>query len=511
MSAFEAGETEAPPAGVIVVDPFCDYLGKRCIEILEAAGYAVVQASRGTVMSDHLLATLKDESAEIFRIPKPGQEASWAGWLPFPLVAVFCESDAGLANAGKLQAALLGTRFGEINEARRDKFLMNEAAREAGLACARQIKTGDWSKAREFLASLKKPNADAGAVAENSENKENSAGAVAEISAKIEKSAEVDELVPSIDAVAGESGSGNGEEGAPCLDGVMSIVKPSRGCASGSVFLCTGEREAMEAFEKIRGTPKYGTPGAFNDEVLVQEFLVGTEYVVDTVSRDGNHKAMAIWKYDKREVNGAPFVYFSTQLIPPDGEDEKEVVEYAFQALDALGVKFGPTHTEVIMVDTNSGGDGNGSPARPTPTLVEVNTRWHLTDFGPLTDACVGYNAVEETLSAYLDPERFEALPRVPPTGEDSRYGRVVHLVSFVEGSLEQILHEEEIRNMESFYGIDVYQDPARGGSGYVKKTIDIRSDAGWVRLVHDRAEVVERDYRRVVELMPTMYKISED
>lgn len=146
---------------------------------------------------------------------------------------------------------------------------MNEAAREAGLACARQIKTGDWSKAREFLASLKKPNADAGAVAENSENKENSAGVVAEISANIEKSAEVDEPVPSIDAVAGESGGGNGEEGAPCLDGVMSIVKPSRGCASGSVFLCTGEREAMEAFEKIRGTPKYGTPGAFNDEVCV--------------------------------------------------------------------------------------------------------------------------------------------------------------------------------------------------------------------------------------------------
>lgn len=52
MSAFEAGETEAPPAGVIVVDPFCDYLGKRCIEILEAAGYAVVQASRDSMNSN---------------------------------------------------------------------------------------------------------------------------------------------------------------------------------------------------------------------------------------------------------------------------------------------------------------------------------------------------------------------------------------------------------------------------------------------------------------------------
>lgn len=28
-------------------------------------------------------------------------------------------------------------------------------------------------------------------------------------------------------------------------------------------------------------------------QVLVQEFLVGTEYVVDTVSRDGNHKVFA--------------------------------------------------------------------------------------------------------------------------------------------------------------------------------------------------------------------------
>lgn len=46
MSAFEAGDSAAPPAGVIVVDPFCDYLGKRCIAILEEAGYAVVQASK---------------------------------------------------------------------------------------------------------------------------------------------------------------------------------------------------------------------------------------------------------------------------------------------------------------------------------------------------------------------------------------------------------------------------------------------------------------------------------
>lgn len=54
------------------------------------------------VLSEHLVAKLNEESAEIFRPPKPGKEADWASYLPFPLVAVLCESDAGLANAGKM-------------------------------------------------------------------------------------------------------------------------------------------------------------------------------------------------------------------------------------------------------------------------------------------------------------------------------------------------------------------------------------------------------------------------
>lgn len=97
-----------------------------------------------------------------------------------------------------------------------------------------------------------------------------------------------------------------------------------------------------------------------------------------------------------------------------------------------------------MVAPADDGGDSEQeSRGEGTPTLVEVNTRWHLTDFAPLTDACVGYNAVEETLSAYLDPDRFDGLPRVPPAGKGSRYGRVVHLVSYVEGQLEEIRHEE--------------------------------------------------------------------
>ena len=61
------------------------------------------------------------------------------------------------------------------------------------------------------------------------------------------------------------------------------VVKPARGAASGDVYVCRGEEEVKTAFEKIKGSPKYG--GGVNEEVLVQEYLEGQEYAVDTVSR----------------------------------------------------------------------------------------------------------------------------------------------------------------------------------------------------------------------------------
>lgn len=153
----------------------------------------------------------------------------------------------------RLQAALLGPRFGGMNDARRDKFLMNEAMRDAGLAAARQVKTGDRSKVREFLATLKskpKPPPPAPSTGE-------AAGSAGDVG-------DVDVLLGGNAETAADDGGDGGDDGD---DGVLSVVKPARGCASGSVFRCRGEDEAMEAFEKILGTPKYGTPGEFNDEV----------------------------------------------------------------------------------------------------------------------------------------------------------------------------------------------------------------------------------------------------
>ncbi len=64
---------------------------------------------------------------------------------------------------------------------------------------------------------------------------------------------------------------------------------------------------------------------------LVQEYLRGTEYVVDTVSCDGVHKVVAVWEYDKRAVNNAPFVYYGVLLREASGERILAIIQYILQ------------------------------------------------------------------------------------------------------------------------------------------------------------------------------------
>ena len=65
---------------------------------------------------------------------------------------------------------------------------------------------------------------------------------------------------------------------------------------------------------------------------------------------------VASWKYDKRKLNDAPFVYYCTELISKENEENeinkhinndnkmKSVYEYAVKVLNALEIKWGPTH-----------------------------------------------------------------------------------------------------------------------------------------------------------------------
>lgn len=109
------------------------------------------------------------------------------------------------------------------------------------------------------------------------------------------------------------------------------IVKPVESAGSDDVFLCKSVEQAVVGFKRIVG--KVNGLGILNHGVLVQEYLEGKEFVVDKVSRDGCHKLVAIWEYDKREANGASFVYFGMRLIDSTSRKAQEMREYGDKVL----------------------------------------------------------------------------------------------------------------------------------------------------------------------------------
>lgn len=143
---------------VLYVDPSTERL--HLVPSLERRGCEYVFLHSTGAVQTILEANQDNDDADLrervlaHQVPLPGEEAEWAkeslgeGW---DLCAVLCGSDGGLADAERLQHALLPERSNGINPARRDKYLMNEALRAGNLPAARQCAPASWAEAEAFL------------------------------------------------------------------------------------------------------------------------------------------------------------------------------------------------------------------------------------------------------------------------------------------------------------------------------------------------------------------------
>lgn len=142
------------------------------------------------------------------------------------------------------------------------------------------------------------------------------------------------------------------------------VIKPTASSGSDGVTFCATLEDVKTAARLI--LESRNTSGDQNREVLVQAYVEGPEYVVDSVSYRGKHLLCCIWKYTKSETSNA-FVYDMT--IPIAYETDAfsvsyQLTQYVHDCLTALGVKFGASHAEVKM-----------SPSGPC--LIEMGARTH--------------------------------------------------------------------------------------------------------------------------------------
>jgi len=467
--------TPGKKRGLIFMDSFCPYFGGYMAnQARDAYGVCTIN-----VLSNYMKNYFAKEKPDDWQhwMPEsiPIDMAAWKERLPCEeIVAVHCESDSGLADAEQLALTAGVKYYNTPNEARRNKYLMNNAVAAAGIPVVKQKLCQTGNETLEFATEL------------------------------LARASEQDISAEKGYFDAGVLGQGmnieKSEHKASC------IVKPIRGVASENVHLCHDLESVKAACNEILSSTIFGDATQKHQVVLVQEFAVGTEYAVDIVSKNGEHKVAALWRYDKRPANGAPFCYYATELIDATkSEIGRAVCEYAKSCLSALDYKWGLTHNEIIV--TSEG-----------PRLVEVNCRQHNMDFAPITMACIGYNAFDMLLAAYLGGEPPETYPpgsehlrldwdNLPDLPSLRLFGAMVHLVNSASGKITSIQGQmlDEIYNMESRLELEIYPEFMEIGNE-ISKTTDIRSDAGWCQIVNEDPQALRRDYDRIVELMPQLF-----
>ncbi|MEV6600447.1 ATP-grasp domain-containing protein [Actinoplanes sp. NPDC051346] len=194
--------------------------------------------------------------------------------------------------------------------------------------------------------------------------------------------------VEEVPAVLVTDAGGIRDFGAAC--GFPCVVKPVGGTASFGVSMVSDPSGADVAFSRAAGEHD----GVRLKEVLVERFFVGDQYSVEGFSEGGEHVVAAI---TRKYSDPRTLVELGHALPAPlDDAQRGEISAYVARVLDALGVEFGPTHTEIVLT-----ADG--------PRIIETHLRAGGDDIFAMVADAVGVDLldfqVRQTLGEKVLPE----------------------------------------------------------------------------------------------------------
>jgi biotin carboxylase len=127
------------------------------------------------------------------------------------------------------------------------------------------------------------------------------------------------------------------------------VVKPSfNSAASEGVYFCN---TAAEVYACINNISEKGYFGRVS-EIIIQEKVIGAEYLVDSFSYAAEHKMSTAFSYEKYVIKNTP-VYTALNQVDNNDVIIRQLFAVVKKILTALGVEFGFAHTEIMVTPDN--------------------------------------------------------------------------------------------------------------------------------------------------------------
>jgi len=137
------------------------------------------------------------------------------------------------------------------------------------------------------------------------------------------------------------------------------VAKPLASAGSDGLTICQSRADIDAAFDKVVGKDDF--MGCRNDQLLMQSYLAGPQYIVNTVSWDGRHYVTDVWSQTETR-SGSAIVPGGIELLDPAHPTVKALIAYTLRVLDALGIENGAAHTELKLTPQG-------------PALIETGAR----------------------------------------------------------------------------------------------------------------------------------------
>lgn len=262
------------------------------------------------------------------------------------------------------------------------------------------------------------------------------------------------------------------------LDRAPAVVKPLRSTGGDGVEFCRSEDEVRAAVDAVLGSNDFF--GDSNRELLIQREFTGRLFEVCTVSDAGRHEVVLMVETTK----SGP-VFDAMRLLTASEVAERRVaVEVARRALDALEIRYGAAHVEVLM-----------SPEGPV--VIEVAARLIGFLSPQLSRDALGTDQVERLVDVTLESDALNS--EAPSTLSVQRHGRAIALCSDTEGLVGEGIDEVEAKLLALPSARNAHFRAVRGAQLVV--TRDLPTSPGLVELLHDDPQQVESDHAEIRRL----------
>jgi hypothetical protein len=253
------------------------------------------------------------------------------------------------------------------------------------------------------------------------------------------------------------------------------VMKPTLSAFSDGVGICENNEEISQVFKA--NIHKKNLHGYINNEYVIQEFLVGKHYWVNTVCVNGNTFVTDIW----HDINHHEGIYLIDEYMVPVSREEdvfKVLEAYIIRVLDALEIVHGPAHSEVMITDEG-------------PKLIETGARLPgLLDFS-LIEECYGFSQLSVTVDSILDPDLFVARTDLYKKNKPKQFLRLIYMYSELEGLITKEVVLDSFLKIPSLYSI---QSSLTEGSK-LQKTKYSLGHPGYAMLMSNNPEDLVRDY----------------